>query len=54
MKVKLLVSRSGPNGSQVAGDVIEVDGAAAKRMIEARQAEPVRSGKPKPEKAVKA
>ena len=53
MKVKLLVSRSGPAGAQNVGDVIDVDGAEAKRLIEARQAEPVRSGRGKPVKAVK-
>lgn len=52
MKVKLLVSRSGPMGSQNVGDVIDVDGDEGKRMISAGQAEVVRSGK-KPEKAVK-
>lgn len=52
MKVKLLTSRSGPAGASNAGDEIEVPADEAKRMIEAGQAEPVRSGK-KPEKAVK-
>ncbi len=52
MKVKLLVSRSGPLGSHNAGDVIDVDTDEAKRMIEHGQAELVRASK-KPEKAVK-
>ena len=52
MKIKLLVSRAGPRISQNAGDVIEVTGAEAKRMIEAGQAEAVRGGKG-PAKAVK-
>lgn len=52
MKIKMLVSRSGADGAVDAGDEIEVDAAEAKRMIEAGQAQPVRTGK-KPEKAVK-
>lgn len=45
MKVKLLVSRCGPDVSQNAGDEIEVSDAEGKRMIEADQAVPVRSEK---------
>lgn len=45
MKIKLLVSRSGANGAQNRGEEIEVDADEAKRMIEAGQAEPVRSAK---------
>ena len=45
MKIKLLVSRSGVDGAQNRGDEIEVDAEEAKRMIEAGQAEPVRSAK---------
>lgn len=52
MKVKMLVSRSGADGASDPGDVIEVDASEAKRMIEAGQAEAVRTGK-KPEKAIK-
>ena len=52
MKVKLLVSRSGADGSFSPGDVITVTGDEAKRMIEAGQAQPVRMAQ-EPEKAVK-
>lgn len=38
MKVKLLVSRSGSDGSFVPGDEITVSDAEAKRMIEKGQA----------------
>lgn len=38
VKVKLLVSRSGPDTADNAGDEIEVDAAEAKRMIAAGQA----------------
>ncbi len=58
MKVKLLVSRSGPDGAQNAGDEIDVSGEEAKRMVGAGQAELIRSKKvekavasPKVEKA---
>lgn len=44
-KVKLLVSRVGPAGSQNRDDVIEVGADEAKRMIEAGQAIPVQSEK---------
>lgn len=65
MKIKLLVSRSGPGGVQNADDELTVPGdvskAEAKRMLEAGQAVPVRAKKaeravarPKPEKATKA
>ena len=43
MKVELLVSRSGVDGAQNRGDVIDVSDNEAKRMIEAGQAVPVRS-----------
>lgn len=52
MKVKMLVSRSGADGAFAPGDVIEVSSDEAKRMIEAGQAEAVRSGVT-PEKAVR-
>jgi hypothetical protein len=38
-KVKLLVSRAGPDGSQNLGDVIDVDAGEALRMVAAGQAE---------------
>lgn len=38
MKVKLLVSRVGPYGSQTAGEEIEVGAEEAKRLIAANQA----------------
>lgn len=52
MRVRLLVSRSGPSGSQVRGDVIAVSDEEAKRMMEAQppQAEPIRDAPP-PERA---
>lgn len=55
VKVKLLVSRSGPAGPQNFGEEIEVDEAEAKRMLEANppQCTPVRSARKKNEKAVK-
>lgn len=60
MKVKLLISRSGPSGAFAPGDEIEVGKEEAQRMFDAGQAVPVRSEKPetatrkdKPEKAVK-
>lgn len=43
MKIELLTSRASAAGSQSRGDVIDVDAAEAKRMIEAGQAVPVRS-----------
>ena len=52
MKVKLLVSRSGPNGTQNAGDEVNVNADEGKRMIAADQAVLVRSSK-SAEKAVK-
>lgn len=52
IKVKLLVSRSGPAGTNNAGDTIDVSKDEAARMIEAGQAVPAQ--KPaKREKAVK-
>jgi len=51
MKVKLLVSRSGADGSFSPGDEIEVSPDEAARMIAAGQAQPVRDGV-KPERAV--
>ncbi len=60
MKVKLLVSRSGADGAQNRGDIIEVSDDEGPRMIEAGQAEPIRSAakeiavsKRKAEKAAK-
>lgn len=61
MKIELLTSRAGADGAQNRGDVIDVPDAEAKRMIEAEQARPYRSGKKpentaskaKPEKASK-
>lgn len=60
MKIKMLVSRAGPLGADNRGDVVEVADAEAIRMIEAGQAEAVRSVAPekavnraKPEKASK-
>ncbi|OOG73868.1 hypothetical protein B0E45_06135 [Sinorhizobium sp. A49] len=60
MKVKLLVSRSGPAGSFAPGAEIEVEDAEAVRMFDAGQAVPVRVDEPEtatrkvtPEKAVK-
>lgn len=52
MKIKLLVSRAGVDFSQNAGDEIEVSPAEGARMIEAGQAEPIRSSRA--ERAVKA
>ena len=51
MKVKLLVSRVGPDGSFNVGDEIEVSADEAKRMMNKGQAAPVRAAKR--EKAVK-
>lgn len=45
MKIKLLVSRAGPDGAFNAGDEIDVDAAEAARMIEAGQASPVRDAR---------
>lgn len=60
MKIKLLVARATVAGAENRGDVIEVESAEAKRMIEAGQAEPVRGSAPEkavqtrgPEKAAK-
>jgi len=50
MQVKLLTARATSKGAENRGDVIEVDAAEAKRMIEAGQAEPLRVSPP--EKAV--
>lgn len=52
MKIKLLQARATATGSENRGDVIDVENAEAIRMIEAGQAEAVRSAK-SPEKAVK-
>lgn len=48
MKVKLLVSRTGADGAQNAGDEIEVSTDEATRMLNANppQATPVRAAKP--------
>lgn len=43
MKIKLIVSRSGPDGAFMPGDEIDVEAAEAARMIEAGQAVPVRA-----------
>lgn len=51
MKVRLLIPRSGPNGSFGVGDEMEVTDSEAKRLIEANKAAPVRSA-PEPERAV--
>lgn len=51
MKVKLLISRAAADGSQNAGDEIEVSTEEAARMIEAGQCVPVRGAGP--EKAVR-
>lgn len=53
MRVKLLISRSGPNGAFSPGDEIDVSDAQAKRMFEASppQAVPVREAVA-PERAV--
>ncbi len=62
MKIRLLVSRSGSDGAQNAGDEIEVSTEEAQRMFDAQppQAAPVRTEKretaakkPKAEKAAK-
>lgn len=45
MKVKLLVGRSGPNLSQSAGDIIDVDDEEGARMCAAGQAEEVSAPK---------
>lgn len=52
MKVKLLIARATANGSENRGDVIDVSDDQAVRMIEAGQAEAVRSVAA-PEKAIK-
>jgi hypothetical protein len=52
MKIKLLIARATATGSENRGDVIDVSDAQAVRMIEAGQAEAVRSVAS--EKAVKA
>lgn len=41
MKVKLLTSRAGARWTQQAGDVIDVDNAEGKRLIEKGRAVPV-------------
>ena len=53
MKIKLLTARATATGSENRGDVIDVEQSEAIRMIEAGQAEAIRSEK-SPEKAVKA
>lgn len=52
MKIKLLVSRSGADGAQNVGDIIDVTDGEAVRMIEAGQAEAIRSA-PKPENTMR-
>lgn len=51
MRVKLLISRSGPAGSQDVGDEIEVSSDEGQRLIDAGKADPVSFKKPKREKA---
>lgn len=46
MKLKLLISRSGVEFSQVAGEIIEVDDVEALRMIAAGQADAVAQVEP--------
>ncbi len=53
VKMKLLVSRSGPDGALNAGDEVEVGADEAERMVAAGQALPVRAGAAKVEKATK-
>lgn len=60
MKIKLLVARATATGAQNRGDLVDVSDAEAVRMIEAGQAEAIRSAspeksirKPRAEKAVK-
>ena len=52
MQVKLLIARATAKGSQNRGDIVEVSDNEAVRMIEAKQAEPVRVGSA-PENATK-
>lgn len=52
MKIKLLTARATATGAENRGDVIDVPEAEAIRMIEAGQAEPIRT-QPVSEKAVK-
>jgi hypothetical protein len=52
MQVKLLVARATASSSENRGDIVEVSNSEAVRMIDAGQAEAVRSSKA-PEKAVK-
>jgi hypothetical protein len=47
VKVKLLTSRVDDKNSWVAGDVIEVDAAEAKALLEGEYAEPVAATKAK-------
>ena len=60
MKVKLLSARASASGSQNRGDVIDVSPEEGARLVEAGQAEMIRSAEPekavrqpKPEKAVR-
>ena len=50
MKVTLLVSRSGADGSQGPGEVIEVSTKEGQALIESDQAEPVKVVKQKTKK----
>lgn len=52
VKVKLLVARATAGESQNRGDIVEVSADEASRMVEAGQAEMVRTGA-EPEKAVR-
>lgn len=51
MRVKLLISRSGPAGSFDVGDEIEVSSEEGQRLIDAGKAHLVSFKKPKREKA---
>lgn len=46
MKVKLLIARAHADGAQNRGEIIEVSDAEGARLIEAKQAEPVRRSAP--------
>ena len=50
MKVKLLVSRSGADGSQSPGEVVEVSTKEGQALIDSGQAEPVKVVKSKAKK----
>lgn len=54
MQIKLNISRSGPNFSQVAGQIVEVEDEEALRLIDRGYAEPVEPVEPVAAKATKA